>query len=644
MSNENKAKDAAMEMAEAARETEWKFPSFTAEMYSGAFRWDLMHPYPEQDIEDQKIGDELIEKIRVVFDNHIDPIEIDRTGEYPKEALKAMADIGLFGMKISKEYGGLGLSQTNYARVLSFIGSYCQSTVTWVSAHQSIGVPQPLKIFGTKEQKEKFLPRLAKGDISAFALTEPDVGSDPAKMATTATPSEDGEYYLINGTKLWITNGPDAHLLVVMAKTPPKIKNGREIQQVSAFVVDTDTPGFEVVHRCSFMGLRGLSNGLLVFNNVKVPKENLIGKEGMGLKIALTTLNTGRLGIPAAAAGLCKHFLLDCEEWVNSRVQWGVPIGKHQSISKKIANMAADTFAQEAIVYLACSFADKSNADIRLEAAIAKYFCTETTWRVLDEFLQVRGGRGYESAYSLYHRGEKPEAVERFLRDIRVSRIFEGSTEVMHLIIAREAMDAHFKLVMPLLNPPKGVKVNKGALILKAIKFYASWYPKLFMPANSDFNVHHLSGPNRDHLIYVAKTCKKLAKSLFHTMGKYQQKLETEQLILANFVDIGVDLFAMAASLAKAEYELGKDPQNQTPQELADLFCKNARQRIANNFKLVKNNHNSDFNKVADDLMAGKFRWMARDIYEGVPAKYRDYADKAYIAPGLEDQQQKVNK
>ncbi len=637
MATQDSAKDQAMEMAESARETEWKFPSFTAELFQGNFRWDLLHPYPKQDADDKQVGDELIEKVRVVLEAHLDPIAVDHTGEYPQIVLDELAKIGVFGMKIDKKYGGLGLSQWNYGRVLSFIGSYCQSTVTWVSAHQSIGVPQPLKLFGTDAQKEQFLPRLAKGEISAFALTEPDVGSDPAKMATTATPSEDGSYYLINGEKLWCTNGPAASMMVVMAKTPPKIKDGREIPQISTFVVEANSPGFKVVHHCKFMGLKGIANGLLTFTNVKVPAENMIGKPGQGLKIALTTLNAGRLGIPASAAGSCKKFLIDCEEWVNHRVQWGVPIGKHQSISRKIANMASDTYAMESLVYTACSFADRKNADIRLEAAAAKYFCTETCWRVLDDFLQVRGGRGFEDDTSLYERGEKPVPVNRILRDMRVGRIFEGSTEVMHLIMAREAMDTHFRLVMPILMPKGDQKKQKWANIVKAAKFYIGWYPKVWMPASMDFNVSHLSTANRDHLAYAAKTCKRLARTLFHTMGKYKEKLEFEQLILANFVDIGVDLFVMGCVLSKTEHLLAQNKTDQTPQELADLFCANARKRIEDNFRAVKKNHNQTFNKVADSLMEGKYRWMCTDIYEDLPTAYQDYEKNLPNVPEAEE-------
>ena len=219
---DQKAKDVSMELAESARQQEWESVSFTAELFKGSFRWDLVYPFPAQPPEDKRIGDEYIEKIRPVIEKHVDPWKIDEEGEYPAAALEAMAAVGLFGMKIPKEYGGLGLSVTNYARVLGVIGSYCGSTVAYLSAHQSIGVPQPLKEFVTEEQKRKYLPRLAGGEISAFALTEPGVGSDPARMTTTATLSEDGKHYILNGDKLWCTNvsDPKTTLIAVLARTP----------------------------------------------------------------------------------------------------------------------------------------------------------------------------------------------------------------------------------------------------------------------------------------------------------------------------------------------------------------------------------------------------------------------------------------
>ncbi|MBI5093095.1 MAG: acyl-CoA dehydrogenase family protein [Candidatus Hydrogenedentes bacterium] len=567
---ENQAKQKAMDLAEDSRQSEWRYPSFVAELFQGNFRWDLIHPYPVQTAEDKQVGDDFIEKTRVVLERFIDPEEVDRTGEVPREALLALAELGCFGIKIPVEYGGLGMSQTNYNRICSFISSYCASTAVWISAHQSIGVPQPLKIFGTKEQKEAYLPRLARGAISAFALTEPGVGSDPAQMTTTATPSDDGSYYLLNGEKLWCTNGPAAEILVVMAVTPPKIVRGKERKQITAFIVESDMPGFEVAQVCSFMGIRGIRNGMLRFNNVKVPRENVIGKEGEGLKIALTTLNTGRLTVPSTSSALGKGVMHMSRDWCRERVQWGLPIGEHQAVGSMLATIAADTFAMESMAWLACAMVDRGGADIRLEAALAKYYCTETSCRIADDFVQIRGGRGYETSVSLAARGEAPIPAERIYRDCRISRIIEGTSEIMRLFIAREAMDSHMRRIMPLLDPRKPLAAKKP-LIWQAIKFYVPWYCRQWIPSSAGYDTRHLSGTNSEHLTYIAGASQRLARTMFHTMAKYKQKLECEQLILQRFVDIGTDLFAMAAVLSSAEATLASRGADNDLQDLVHL-------------------------------------------------------------------------
>ena len=630
-------KDVAMQLAEDARQAEWENVSFTAEVFKGNFRWDLVHPFPAQSAEDRKIGDEYIEKIRPVLEKYVDPWQIDEDGEYPREALEAMAGVGLFGMKIPREYGGLGLSVTNYARVLGFIGGYCAVTVAYLSAHQSIGVPQPLKEFGTEEQKRRYLPRLAKGEISAFALTEPGVGSDPARMSTTATLSEDGRYFVLNGDKLWCTNvtDPKTTLIAVLARTPDKVlPNGKSLPQISCFVVETAWPGVERVRRSRFMGLRGLANGVVTFKDVKVPVENLIGKPGEGLKIALATLNVGRLGIPAAAIGAGMALVEDAKWWTTSRQQWGQPVGKHQAVAKMVANYMAQLFAMKAMVSVACAFADHKNADIRLEAAAAKYWCSETLWKMYDDYLQVRGGRGYEMAKSLYARGERPTNVEMGLRDSRINRIFEGSSQVMHLIMAREALDTHFKLVMPILQPKPGQKVSKREAVMKAAGFYATWLPKLFVPdTGGSLEARNLNERNRRHLAYAAKTSKLLARRLFATMAKFGPKLEKEQIVLGNFVDIGVELFVMASTLSYAEHLAGANPADPSPQELANLYCSEARRRIESNFRAVKSNFNRSYDRVAGLLMEGRLDWLAAGAIDPIPPRYRDWQKNDYEHP-----------
>src|SRR3954471_650250 len=473
----SKGQREALELAEASRDPLDERGSFASNLFIGRYDFDRIFPYPAQSAEDRAKGDPFLKELREYLKANVDADEIDRTGEIPQKNIDELFAMGAFGVKIPTEYGGLGLSQVNYGRAAMLLGSWDANLTALVSAHQSIGVPQPLLIFGTEEQKAKYLPRVARKEISAFALTEWNAGSDPANMSLTATPTEDGSAYILNGEKLWCTNLIKAGLLVVMAKTPPKIVNGKERKQITAFIVDVDSPGLEITYRCRFMGLRALYNGIVKFTDVRVPRENMIAKEGQGLKVALTTLNTGRLTIPAACVGLSKRLLEICRKWAGERVQWGVPIGKHSAIAGKVAEMAGNVFAMEAMTFLTSSLLDSKTGDLRIETAMCKMWATETTWRIADDAMQVRGGRGYETAASLAGRGEPPIAVERFLRDCRVNTIFEGSSEIMRLFIAREALDPHLKVGGGIFNTQLPMS-DRAKAVLSSGKFYAGWYPK----------------------------------------------------------------------------------------------------------------------------------------------------------------------
>ncbi len=603
----------AMEVAEASRETEWSHPSFAAELFAGSFRPDLLIPYPEQPMDDRRIGDEFLAKLEAFLRENVHPDEIDRTGEVPDHVVKGLAELGCFGMKIPKEYGGLGFSQVNYNRAIQMIASHCGSTAVWISAHQSIGVPQPLKLFGTPEQKKKYLPRLAKGAISAFALTEPDVGSDPARMSTLAEPTEDGEHYILNGEKLWCTNGPVAEIIVVMARTPSIMVDGKERKQITAFIVETDTPGFEVVHRCDFMGIRAIQNGLLRFNDVKVPKENVIWGLGKGLKLALITLNTGRLTVPAACTGMARQCVRIVRRWCNQREQWGGPIGKHDVMADKIAYITSHTFAMDAVTWYTSGLADRGDADIRIEAALAKLFCTETAWTIADETVQARGGRGYETAESLRARGEEGVPVERMLRDTRINRIIEGTSEIMRLFIAREALDFHMRDLLPLLNPRSKLGAKLGAM-LSVMPKYTAWYPRRW--------VHWTLPPKHDqvgsrlakHLRFIDRRGHKLGRTIFHAMGVHRARLEKRQRVLARIVDIGVDLFAMSVACAYASHLSRQNPKNRSPEDLADLFCRKARRRVDLAFRRVWRNDDKVSYRLARDVLEGKHLWLEGSV------------------------------
>jgi alkylation response protein AidB-like acyl-CoA dehydrogenase len=482
------------------------------------------------------------------------------------------------------------------------------SLTALLSAHQSIGLPQPLKLFGTEEQKKKYFPRLAKGAISAFALTEVDAGSDPANMRTSATPSEDGKYFILNGQKLWCTNGTRAELMLVMARTPDVVVNGKPKKQITAFIVDTGWPGVEVVHRCHFMGLKAIENGVIRFNNVKVPRENILWGEGKGLKLALITLNTGRLTLPASAAYGAKAMVRVSREWGNERVQWGQPIGKHEAVAQKIARMSANTFAMESIAELASAMADRGGYDIRLEAAIAKMWNTEAGWRIVDDTLQIRGGRGYETADSLRARGERPIPVERAMRDFRINLIFEGSSEIMRLFIAREAVDWHFKTAFDVVNP-EATRQQRMAAFARSARFYPVWYTSRWV---GGFKSYGEFGPLSGHLRYIERTTRKLGRAIFHAMVRLGPKLERRQMVLFRAVDIGAELFAMAATCSRALMLAKQGDQNAL--DLADVFCREARVRIADHFRHLFGPNDAALYRLSQRVLKGEYEWLEEGI------------------------------
>ncbi len=589
--------DEARAVAEASRETEWSSRSFVREMFEGRLHLGLIHPYPAPDPADVARAKPFLEALEHFLVTRVDSDRIDRERNVPDHIIDGLRALGAFGIKIPLEYGGLGLSQLMYTHAIALVTSWDGSLTALLSASQSIGVAVPLLLFGTDEQKHRYLPRIAKGAISAFALTEQGVGSDPAGLTTHAELSADGTEWILNGEKLWCTNGPIAELLVVMARTDKRI---------TAFVVEANWPGVETVHRLHFMGLRGMQNGVLRFTNVRVPAENVIWGAGKGLKLALTTLNTGRLTLPASCAAGAKAALKISRQWARERVQWGKAIGKHDAIAQKLGTMAADVFAMDAVSDLASLLADRKTVDIRLEAAIAKLWNSEVGYRVIDDTLQIRGGRGYETADSLRLRGERPDPVERMVRDFRINRIFEGSSEIMRLFIAREALDTHLVVAGDLINPKAGGWKRIRALFRCAL-FYAIWYPKQWIgwgrwPRYGEFGVL------ASHLRFVERRSRQLARTLFHAMVRFGPKLEQRQSVLFRLVDVGAELFAMSAAVSKAQ--ANKDRADSNAVELADLFCRHARRRVDQLFREAFGPDDVATYRVAQRVMADDFVWL----------------------------------
>jgi alkylation response protein AidB-like acyl-CoA dehydrogenase len=594
----------ARAVAEAAREKEWKAPSFIRELFNGRLRLELLHPWPEINETELARATPWLNKLEQFLNDNVDGDAIDRDSKVPDHVVQGLKELGCFGIKIPTEYGGLGFSQTVYNRAISMVASVDGSVATLLSAHQSIGVPTPLKLFGTEAQKKKYFPRLARGEISAFALTEISVGSDPARMETTATLTDDGEAYILNGEKLWCTNGTVADIIVVMANTSER--------KISAFIVEMAWPGIEIVHRCHFMGLKGIENGLLRFHDVRVPKENLLGGEGRGLKLALTTLNTGRLTIPATCAATGKRCLQIAREFSQSRVQWGHPVAKHDAVAQMLGSIATNTFAMDALQEIATLMADKGGFDIRLEAAVSKMWNTEAGWFVVDDALQIRSGRGYETADSLKARGEQPVPVERMLRDFRINRIFEGSSEIMRLFIAREAVDTHLKVAGALVDPRASYGQKIPALIRTAL-YYAWWYPSRWFgwgwwPRYGGF------GKLAKHLRFANRRARKLARMMFYAILRHGPRLEKRQKLLGRFVEACAELFAMAAVCCKAQsLKTSKSPeeraQGATAIALADGFCRAARRRTDERLHGVFHNDDVAIYQIAQQVIADEMKW-----------------------------------
>ncbi len=624
----NATEEESRALAEASRSS-WSGRSFLREIFLGALHVDWIAPWRETELSEAY---RAFERRFIELLERVDSAELEEMGRYPDWLLDALRTMGAFGLKIDPAYGGLGLNQAEYGRICEIAAAYDGNIAALLSAHNSIGVPQPVTLFGTEEQKQRFLPRCAKGAISAFALTEPDVGSDPARLATVATPTEDGKHVRIRGEKLWITNGLIAELMVVMARDA-------ERSTIDAYVVEMDSPGIRLGHHCRFMGLKALANGVIHFDDVLVPIENRLGAPGQGLKIALVTLNTGRLSLPAACVGSSRKALEWAREFAASRVQWGAPVGHHEAIAHKLADLAATTFAMESWSRLASELSMREGYDIRLEAAAAKEWASTRGWTIIDEALQIRGGRGYENERSLQARGEAPYPMERLMRDSRINRIFEGSSEIMHLFMAREMVDRHLQVAGKMLERRATLGERLSALP-GIVAHYARWYPKLWWGLPTFFRYGEY-GRLGGHLRYAECASCRLAREVFHGMVRYQAGLERKQAWLFRTVDIAMEIAVLCATVVRAHAAWrASHPDASRIVDLADLHGKNARRVIEDRFRALWDNDDPEKYALGRSVCDGAHRWVeagfSTSVVEERPPSEPDSAASTSTSSGPE--------
>ena len=614
-----------MEQIEQARE-KMTGKSFLAGLFMGNPNFDLLFP-PNESPEDKERGEAYCRTIETFLKHHVDSHEIERTGKIPEHVLKGLFDLGAFGMKIPKAYGGLEFSYANYARVLMLMASWSNILALTVAVPQSIGIGMPILLFGNEDQKRTFLPRVARKEISAFALTEPRTGSDAANIQTKAVLDSSGRHFLVNGEKLWCTNGPIASVVTLIARVPVKktthpdqqawipVANENDATQFvpTAFILEMNSPGVVIRQRCQFEGCRGIENAHMTFTDVRLPVENVIGEIGKGLKYALTILNIGRaISIPAICLGMAKQAWQPTLDQANARVTFQKPLSERHTQRVRAGHMVANLFAMEALSSLVWKMADYHAYDIRIEAAIAKICCSENTIQFLKDAQVIFGGMGYETADSKRVRGEPTFEIEQLVRDIEMYRIGEGATDILRPFVAREALNPHLERAKPYLEETEN-SFRRVQECLKLLSWYVPQYVNLWKrkPLSSRQEIQHPKV--HKHLMYVERASRKLARAIFYTLALHREQLRDDQGRQNRIEAVGEDLLLIAATTLYAE-ALSKVEKKERVWELADEVVHMAKRRIDRLIPSII--HNDDVSRalVGRNAFVGEYAFLNHGI------------------------------
>jgi len=611
----------SLAVAESSRDTK-TYSGFMSGLFEGVVRRDLFSSYSIPGMSPGATA--FAHQLQTLLVEKVDPERIDREAEIDEDIFERFREIGAFGIKIPKAYGGLGLSQSEYHRIATLLGGHDASTTVLISAHNSIGVGEPVKLVGDPEQKERFLPRLAKGEISGFALTEKNAGCDIWDIKAYAIPvREHGEVvgYRVTADKLYTTNAPRrdnkflATLLIVIAQivqAPEDVHRPKQERQFGAFVVETDSPGCSCA-RLQFLGVRGIYNGEVHLRDVFVPVQNRLGEEGKGLRRALESLTVGRLTLPAACLGVLKKCLWFARLRAKSRVQYDHPIGEHTDIGSKLVAMASRVLALEALVRITGIWTD-AKQDVRLESAATKILATEWVLESLLDLFRLYGGRAFETPDSLRLRGEIPVPIERMIRDALINLIWEGTNGILNLWIGREGLEGYFK-------QGKGFLDMQVKEMLQGTPFFVKVMSRSFnaLPAYKTNGNGH--GPHEDWQRFVEAKSRELARKILLVTVRHQRRLVPKQMLMKRFSKASMDLFAVEAVVW---YASQKDVQDKDLlHDLLTQFCSRVKEDFESTPLLSTAtafwDNDSTVYRLSKDILSGKAEWLEDGIIKMSP-------------------------
>ena len=618
--------------------------SFLAGLFDGRPDFEFLLTPPEPP-EERAAGMAFCKQVETFLRQEVDPDEIEREAKIPDAVIRGLFKLGAFGMKIPKAYGGLGFSYTNYGRVLTLIASWSNILALTVAVPQSIGIAMPILLFGNEDQKRRYLPLVATEALSAFALTEPMTGSDAANVRTEATLDANGSHFFVNGEKLWCTNGPIARYATLIARVPARrvVREGQttwmpvpegqgtDDRVHTAFILDMSAPGVQVRQRCQFEGCRGIENAHMTMQEVRIPVENVIGEVGKGLKYALTILNVGRgISIPAICLGMAKQAWQPTLDRANGRVTFHKPLAERQTQQIRLGDMAAHLFAMEALSMLVWRLADQHRHDIRIEAAVAKIFCSEHTIQFLRDAQILFGGMGYETAASKMARGEAGFGIEQLVRDAEMYRIGEGATDILRPFIVREGLSHHLDRAKPFYSGDLSI-LDQLKQLVKLGGFYAPWYLRHWVPHSLPTGSAFAHPQVRSVARYVERTSRRLAREIFYAMVRFQAAFQDEQRVQNRIESIGEDLLAMIATVLYAEQQTRLEGRT-TVWELAEAFHVAARKRITQRLREIRRHCDGVTAETGQQALKGYYPGLSDGI---VHRRLDDYRRKQAVSEAM---------